>query len=69
MSDHIHYPSGAGRKGSSVVAFILGAVVVALFVIGYSVYTGSMPVPDDPDIRIELPSGTAIEGEIDRSGG
>lgn len=65
MSDQTYQSTG---RGNTFVAFILGAVVVALIVIGYVVYTGNMPIGDDPDIRIELPGGTQIEGEVEPGG-
>ena len=62
MSDQTHHATGSSN---TVLAFILGAVVVAVIVIGYVVYSGNMPDVDDPDVRIELPGGTQIEGDID----
>lgn len=47
--------------GSSALAFILGGVVVALGVIAWIVFGGA----DEPDVRIELPGGGAIEGEVE----
>ncbi|WP_428925408.1 hypothetical protein [Marinibacterium sp. SX1] len=61
MSDQTHQSTG---NGNTAIAFILGAVVVALIAIGYVVYTGNMPIGDEPDVRIELPGGAEIEGEV-----
>ncbi|MBY6055777.1 hypothetical protein [Leisingera daeponensis] len=66
MSDEIHNNSGSG-SGNGALAFILGGVVVALAVIGWFVLGGENPV-DEPDLRIELPDGSAIEGEVEGSG-
>lgn len=65
MSDQTHHSTNSG--GNTTLAFILGAVVVAVAVIGYIVYTGDMPA-EQPDVSIELPGGTTIEGDIDRAG-
>ncbi|OIQ25031.1 MAG: hypothetical protein BM562_17585 [Alphaproteobacteria bacterium MedPE-SWcel] len=54
-------------NSNTALAFILGAVVVALAVVGWFVLGGENPV-DKPDISFELPGGGVIEGEIDGSG-
>ncbi len=65
MSDEIHNNSGSGSGGGmGALAFILGGVVVALAVIGWFVLGGENPV-DEPDLRIELPDGSAIEGDVE----
>ncbi|MAC80784.1 MAG: hypothetical protein CML66_22295 [Rhodobacteraceae bacterium] len=65
MSDQTHHSTGGGN---TALAFILGAVVVALIVIGYVVYTGEFPLGDKPDVSIELPGGTQIEGNVEPAG-
>lgn len=69
MSDEIHNNSGSGSGGGGMgaLAFILGGVVVALAVIGWFVLGGDNPV-DEPDLRIEMPDGSAIEGEVQGAG-
>ncbi|WP_264213825.1 hypothetical protein [Leisingera thetidis] len=66
MSDQSRNSSGSG-PGTGALAFILGGVVVAVVVIGWFVFGGANPV-DEPDLRIELPDGSAIEGEVEGSG-
>ncbi|MCB1341248.1 MAG: hypothetical protein KDK24_09325 [Pseudooceanicola sp.] len=61
MSDQSH---GKTTGGSSALAFILGGVVVALLGLGWIVFGGGLPTADQPDIRIELPGGKAVEGNI-----
>lgn len=61
MSDQTH---GTSSGGSSAFAFILGGVVVAMLALGWIVFGGGIPTADQPDIRIELPGGKAVEGEI-----
>lgn len=61
MSDQTHNtPSG----GNTALAFILGGVVVALVVVGWMVFGGGVPSAEQPDIRIELPNGKAVEGTV-----
>ncbi|WP_158964542.1 hypothetical protein [Chachezhania sediminis] len=64
MSDQTQHSA----RGPSFMAFVLGGVVVAVLALGYLVFTGDMPSDDRPDIRIELPGGNAITGEVDTSG-
>ncbi|MEC7259757.1 MAG: hypothetical protein VXW58_18250 [Pseudomonadota bacterium] len=61
MSDHTNTTSGAGTTG---LAFILGGVVVALGVVVWLAFGNGLPTGDQPDIRIELPGGKAIEGDV-----
>ena len=43
-------------KGNSVMAFVLGAVVVVLIGLGWYVLSGGdIPSEDEPDIEVELP--------------
>ena len=58
------YSTESGRSSNGALAFILGGVVVALGVLGWIVFGGGIPTADQPDVRIELPSGQAIEGEV-----
>ncbi|TNJ40868.1 hypothetical protein [Phaeobacter sp. B1627] len=66
MSDQTQHSSGNGNSNTAL-AFILGAVVVALAVVGWFVLSGENPV-DKPDISIELPGGGVIEGEVEGGG-
>ncbi|MHA6262259.1 hypothetical protein ACXYMO_03575 [Arenibacterium sp. CAU 1754] len=61
MSDQT---SNTSNSGNGALAFILGGVVVALGVLAWFIFGGGIPAADQPDIRIELPGGKAIEGEV-----
>lgn len=61
MSDQNHTTSNGSN---TAMAFILGGVVVAIGVLAWIYYGGDVPVADQPDIRIELPGGGAVEGEV-----
>ncbi|MAY88939.1 hypothetical protein [Arenibacterium halophilum] len=61
MSYQSNTTSSAGTTG---LAFILGGVVVALGVVVWLAFGNGLPSSDQPDIRIELPGGQAIEGEV-----
>ncbi|KUP91203.1 hypothetical protein [Tritonibacter horizontis] len=61
MSDQTHHTS---EGGNHAIAFILGAVVVAVAVLGWFVLGGANPV-DEPDISIELPGGGVVQGEVE----
>lgn len=56
-------PNRTATSGNTALAFILGAVVVALLVLAWFVFGGGVPEPDQPDIKIELPGVGTIEGE------
>ena len=61
ISDQTHStPAG----GNTALAFILGGVVVALLAVGWIVFGGGLPSAEQPDIRIELPGGKAVEGTV-----
>ncbi|GHF45097.1 hypothetical protein [Seohaeicola zhoushanensis] len=61
MSDQTHSTLSGGN---GALAFILGGVVVALLVLGWIIFGGKLPGTDQPDIRIELPGGKAVEGTV-----
>lgn len=58
-------PETTQTPGSnSALAFILGGVVVALGLVAWFAFGGGVPTADKPDVRIELPGGKTIEGEV-----
>lgn len=60
MSDQTHSTGGS----NAALAFVLGGVVVALGVLAWLYFGGEVPSADQPDVRIELPGGGAVEGEV-----
>lgn len=42
-------------SSTTFLAFILGAVVLALGIFAYLYFGGDVPAQDEPDITIELP--------------
>ncbi|MEJ6394913.1 hypothetical protein V8J82_16735 [Gymnodinialimonas sp. 2305UL16-5] len=63
MADNTNSSSGS----NSGLAFILGGVVVALGVLAWVVFGGGFAA-DEPDLRIELPGGAALEGSVEEGG-
>lgn len=45
----------ASTSSNTFLAFILGAVVLALGIFAYLYFGGDVPTQDEPDITIELP--------------
>jgi len=43
------------RNAVSVLAFVVGALVVAVGVLAYFLWGGEAPGDDDVDVKIELP--------------
>ncbi len=64
MADRNNNSSG----GNTGLAFILGAVVVALGVLAWVVFSGGENPLDEPEIQIDLPGGGSIEGEVEGGG-
>ncbi len=52
-------------SSNTALAFILGAVVVALLVLAWFVFGGDVPQADEPDVQIEVPGVGSIEGEAE----
>lgn len=50
-----------------MLAFALGAAVVALAVGAWFLFTGAQ-IDDQPDVRIEVPGVGAIEGDVSGDG-
>lgn len=50
--------------GSTAGAFVLGGVVVALAVVAWAVFGGTIEA-DKPDVSIEVPGVGVIEGEVE----
>ncbi|SFA69959.1 hypothetical protein SAMN05421688_0176 [Poseidonocella pacifica] len=46
-----------GSGSNAGLAFILGAVVVVVVILGYLFLGGDVPAADDADIEINLPDG------------
>ena len=60
MSDQTKHGSGGDR----FMAFVLGGLLVVAMAAGYIAYTGGVPFVERPDVRIELPGGAEITGNI-----
>lgn len=54
--------NNASSSSTTFLAFVLGAVVLALGIFAYLYFGGDVPTQDEPDITIELP-------DLPRNGG
>ncbi|MBF9029935.1 hypothetical protein HKCCE3408_05985 [Rhodobacterales bacterium HKCCE3408] len=64
-NDSTPHDTKTGSGGVGILAFLVGALVVALAVLLWFFLGGEVPSTDEPDVSIEVPGVGTVEGDVE----